>query len=102
MTRPLVPAGTRVRLVQTVLEPEERAPNLPADTAKLPYLLRVSGELIEDTELGCPARVRTAIGRELEGTLEVVEPAHTHTFGRPVQPLLGATAAIRRLKVDLR
>lgn len=97
-----IAAGTRVRIVQTLLTAEERAPNLPEDTAALPYLLRVNGELVEPGELGKPGRVRTAIGRELEGIIEVVEPADEHTFGRPVPPLVRAATAIRRLKEELR
>ena len=42
-----VPSGTWVELGRTVLEVEERAPGLPADTAAVPLVLRVSGFLLE-------------------------------------------------------
>ena len=35
--------GTWVEIEQVILTPEERATNLPEDTKKTPYVLRVSG-----------------------------------------------------------
>jgi hypothetical protein len=83
-----VPAGTWVQVEQLVLEPEERAAGLPEDTRQLPYLLRVSGFLLEDAALGDEARVRTMIGRELSGSLTTVNPSYDHSFGETVQELL--------------
>lgn len=83
-----VPAGTWVQVEQLVLEPEERAAGLPEDTRQVPYLLRVSGFLLEDAALGDEARVRTMIGRELSGSLTTVNPSYDHSFGETVQELL--------------
>jgi hypothetical protein len=83
-----VPAGTWVQVEQLVLEPEERATGLPEDTRQVPYLLRVSGFLLEDAALGDEARVRTMIGRELSGSLTTVNPSYDHSFGETVQELL--------------
>jgi len=83
-----VAAGTWVEIEQVVLEPRERAPGIPADTAAVPLLLRVSGFLAEDAVVGEPARVRTLIGRELDGVLRVVGPHYTHSFGEVVPELL--------------
>jgi 2-amino-4-ketopentanoate thiolase alpha subunit len=80
--------GTWVEIEQVVLTPEERAPSLPDDTRQTPYLLRVSGFLIEAAELGQPARIRTMIGRELNGTLKTVNPSYSHSFGTVVPELL--------------
>lgn len=80
--------GTWVEIEQIVLPPEQRAPTLPEDTRATPYVLRVSGFLIEPAELGGPARVRTLIGRELSGTLVRVNPSYTHSFGATVPELL--------------
>jgi hypothetical protein len=82
-----VAPGTRVQIRFTLLEPSERAPGLPEDTAAVPYVGRVRGTLLAAARAGGPATVRTASGRELSGELEVVEPADLHTFGRP-QPAL--------------
>jgi len=80
--------GVWVEIEKVLLEPEERAPNLPEDTAKTPYRLRVSGFLDEDAEPGGPARITTLIGNRYEGTLRVVNPGYTHSFGTTVPELL--------------
>jgi len=92
-----VAPGTRVALRQRLLEPHERAPSLPADSAALPYEALVRGILIEPGELGAQATVRTAAGRMLSGQLEVVEPADTHTFGQPAPALVAVDEAIADL-----
>lgn len=83
-----VSAGTWVQIEHRVLEPAERAPNLPEDTRQLPYVLRVSGFLLEDAAIGSEARVRTLIGRELQGSLTTVNPSYEHSFGETVPELL--------------
>lgn len=80
--------GTWVEIEQVVLTPEQRAPTLPEDTKQVPYLLRVSGFLIEPAELGEPARIRTIVGRELSGVLKTVNPSYSHSFGTVVPELL--------------
>jgi 2-amino-4-ketopentanoate thiolase alpha subunit len=80
--------GTWVEIEQVILTPEQRAQNLPEDTKRVPYMMRVSGFLIEPAELGGPARVRTIIGRELSGMLRIVNPSYNHSFGNTVPELL--------------
>lgn len=80
--------GTWVEIEQLVLKPEDRAPSLPEETRKVPYVLRVSGFLMEDAELGQHVRIRTRIGRELEGTLREANPSYAHSFGTVVPELL--------------
>lgn len=84
----LVKAGTWVEIEKTILTPEQRAKTLPDETRKVPYVLNVSGFLLEDAELGSPVRIRTIIDRELEGTLKRVNPSYKHTFGEVVPELL--------------
>jgi hypothetical protein len=83
-----VAKGTWVEIEQIVLKPEERAPTLPEDTKKVPYVLRVSGFLLEDAEMGEEVRIRTRIGRELAGILKTVNPSYSHSFGTVVPELL--------------
>jgi hypothetical protein len=71
-----------------VLEPAERAPTLPEDTRRVPYVLRVSGFLLEDAAIGADTRVRTLSGRELSGSLTTVNPSYDHSFGETVAELL--------------
>lgn len=80
--------GTWVEIEQVILTPEQRAPTLPEDTKQTPYLLRVSGFLIEAAEPGQPVRIRTIIGRELTGTLKTINPSYSHSFGTVVPELL--------------
>jgi hypothetical protein len=80
--------GTWVQVDRVVLTPSERAPTLPEDTRQVPYVLRVSGFLLDDAELDQEVRIRTLIGRELSGALRTVNPSYTHSFGETVQELL--------------
>ena len=84
-----VPKGSWVEIEAVLLKPEERAPNLPPDTAKVPYLLKVSGFLTEDSELGQTTAIRTLIGHEYRGLLKIVNPSYAHSFGATVPELLG-------------
>jgi hypothetical protein len=83
-----VTKGTWVQIEQVLLSPAERAPTLPEDTRQVPYVLRVSGFLLEAAELDHQARIRTLIGRELSGALRTVNPSYTHSFGETVPELL--------------
>jgi hypothetical protein len=83
-----IPAGTWVEVERVVLKPAERAPNIPEDTARTPYVLRVSGFLTETGEMGKDVTVRTLIGRTLSGTLRTVNPSYHHDFGDTVPELL--------------
>ncbi len=83
-----IQAGTWVEVEQVILTPEQRAPSLPEDTKKVPYLLRIAGFLMENAEMGATVRIRTIIGRELSGTLTTVNPSYSHSFGKVVPELL--------------
>lgn len=80
--------GTWVEIKQVILRPEERAQSMPEETRKTPYILRASGFLLEETELGQPARIKTIIGRELSGVLITVNPSYNHSFGKTIPELL--------------
>ncbi len=84
----IIKKGTWVEIEKTVLTPEERAPSLPEDTRKVPYVLRVSGFLLEDAKIGQQTRINTVIGRELTGKLLVVNPGYSHSFGDTIPELL--------------
>lgn len=84
----MVKAGSWVEIEAVLLAPQERADNLPDDTRATPYVLRVSGFLAADAELGEQVVVRSIIGREHHGTLRVANPGYTHSFGETVPELL--------------
>lgn len=83
-----VSVGTWVEIEQIVLQPEERAASLPEDTRRVPYVLKVSGFLLDEAELGDQVRVRTIIGRELTGKLITINPSYQHNFGTVIPELL--------------
>lgn len=83
-----ISAGTWVEIEKIILAPEQRAPTLPADTRQVPYVMRVAGFLLNDAEIGESVRIKTLIGRELEGNLTSVNPSYAHSFGKVVPELL--------------
>lgn len=80
--------GTWVEIESVVLRPEERAPGLPEDTAATPYVLRLSGFLEKEAELGDEVAVKSLIGRTHRGVLRAVNPSYEHGFGATVPELL--------------
>lgn len=80
--------GTWIEIEQVVLTPAERASTLPEDTKKVPYLMHVSGFLVEDAALGDNVEILTIIGRILSGKLVTVNPGYSHSFGKTVPELL--------------
>lgn len=80
--------GTWVEIEAVVLKPEERAPGLPEDTARTPYVLRLSGFLLEEAEVGQEVAVKSLIGRTHRGVLRAVNPSYGHSFGETVPELL--------------
>ncbi len=84
----LIKKGTWVEIEQVVLIPEQRASTLPEDTRNVPYILRVSGFLQQDAELGKQVEIKTRIGRTISGELKVVNPSYEHNFGKTVPELL--------------
>lgn len=83
-----IPAGTWVEIERVLLRPEERAPSLPQETRKCPYILNLSGFLLEPGELGAEVKIRTMIGRQQTGMLRRVNPSYDHSFGTIVPELL--------------
>lgn len=83
----VVRSGSWVQVHAAVLAPGERAPQVPADTQKVPLEMWVKGFLDEDAELGAEATVTTVTGRKVRGKLVAVNPAYTHGFGSEVPEL---------------
>jgi hypothetical protein len=83
-----IPKGTWVEIEQVVLQPAQRSASLPEDTKKVPYILRVSGFLQSDADLGDLVEIKTIIGRTIAGELKVILPSYAHSFGTVVPELL--------------
>lgn len=80
--------GSYVEIMQKVLEPEERAKNIPEDTKLYPQCLWAKGWLLEDSEIGCRSLIKTINGRMLEGILTEVNPRYSHDFGESIQEIM--------------
>lgn len=76
-----------VEVESVLLEPAERASNLPEDTASQPLTMWVKGFAQAAAALGDLVEVETMTGRRVTGTLVEVNPGYTHTFGRPAPEL---------------
>lgn len=80
--------GDWVQIHQIVLKPEERAPQVPEDTKKVPLELWVKGYALADAKLGEQIEIETTTGRKVKGELVAVNSKYTHTFGEFVPELL--------------
>jgi 2-amino-4-ketopentanoate thiolase alpha subunit len=80
-------AGAWVEVRYVLLEPADRAANLPADTAAQPLLVWVKGFAPAAGTVGEELTIETMTGRAVTGVLTEVNPGYTHTFGRPTPEL---------------
>lgn len=83
-----VKAGTWVEIEKILLTPEQRAPQVPEDTRHTPYVMKVAGFLTADALFGSEVTIKTLSGRIVKGTLHVVKPHYTHSFGDIVEELI--------------
>jgi len=79
--------GQWVQVHDIVLQPAERAPQVPDDTKKVPLELWVKGYLNADAEVGKTCEITTVTGRVVKGELAEIEPSYTHDFGKYVPEL---------------
>ncbi|MDF2522059.1 MAG: 2-amino-4-ketopentanoate thiolase [Clostridia bacterium] len=80
--------GDWVQIHQIVLQPEERAPQVPEDTKKVPLELWVKGVARTEAKLGEQIEVETTTGRIVKGELVAVNPKYIHSFGEFIPELL--------------
>lgn len=92
-----VERGSWVEIRSIVLEPGQRAPGVPEDTAQVALELRVKGVLMDSATAGEVVEVVTRSGRRLCGTLLAVNPAYTHGFGPPIAALMDVGREAREL-----
>ena len=77
----MIKKGSWVQIRKVVLNPDERAYNLPEATKKVPLLLWVKGYLLKDAEINDNVKIKTVTGRIEEGELLTVNPSYMHTYG---------------------
>lgn len=78
----MIKKGSWVQIKKIILNPEQRANNLPEATKKVPLLLWVKGTLINDSEIGETVEIKTVTGRSETGELIEVNPSYLHNFGK--------------------
>ena len=93
----LIDKGTWVEIHRIVLTPEERAPQLPEDTRRVPFEMRVRGFLAVAAHVGDEAEIITRAGRRLRGRLSEAMPAYDHSFGRPIPELAAIGGEAREI-----
>ena len=92
--------GDWVEIFDTILTPQQRAPNLPDDTASVPYTFRLRGFATEAGELGQKMTIRTQSGRLISGTLVKVNPTFDHNFGQCIPELNRTRMSLSRIMGD--
>jgi hypothetical protein len=76
-----------VEIERVLLEPGQRAPSVPPETAETPLLMWVRGFARSAAAVGDDVEVETASGRVVTGRLAAVNPGYRHSFGEPVPEL---------------
>lgn len=87
--------GDWVLTHRIVLTPEQRAPQVPEDTHKVPLEMWVKGYLTADAEIGDEVEIVTRTKRSVRGTLVEVNPRYTHDYGEFVPELLRVGDTVR-------
>jgi hypothetical protein len=93
----MVEKGTWVQIHKVILQPEERAPQIPEDTKKVPLEMWAKGFLSASAEIGSEVTVETVTGRKETGTLIKANPYHTHDFGKFIPELLTIDRQVREI-----
>ncbi|MEL7646916.1 MAG: 2-amino-4-oxopentanoate thiolase subunit OrtA [Sedimentibacter sp.] len=91
----MIKKGEWVLIHRNVLEPTQRAPQVPDDTKQVPLELWVKGYLQEDANIGDEVTVLTRTKREERGTLLEANPYYKHDFGKFVPELLRVSEQVR-------
>ena len=92
-----VKKGSWVQIKQIILEPGQRAPQVPQDTSQKPLIRLVKGFLTEDAGPGDNVTITTVIGRTMNGELVAVNPRYDHSFGPPPVGFSGIGGNLRRI-----
>jgi hypothetical protein len=93
----MIKKGEWVRIHKIILEPSERAPQVPEDTKQVPLEMWDKGFLQEDAEIGDEVTIETVTGRTETGTLTEVNPYYEHDFGKFVPELLTIDKQVRSI-----
>ena len=93
----MVKKGEWVRIHKIILQPSERAPQVPDDTKKVPLEMWVKGYLDADAKIGDEVSVVTATGRKETGKLIETNPSYDHSFGQFIPEILKIDEQVREM-----
>lgn len=91
----MIKKGEWVRIHKIILEPSERAPQVPDDTKASPLEMWDKGFLQADAEIGDEVEIETVTGRKETGKLIEVNSYYTHDFGKFIPELLTIDKQVR-------
>ena len=93
----LAKKGDWVMIYNIILEPKERAPQIPEDTKKVPLEMWTKGFLLKKTEVGETATIETIVGRKVSGKLVEIHPNHKHNYGDHVPEILQIGRSLKEI-----
>jgi hypothetical protein len=91
-----------VEVEYVLLEPGDRSPSLPEDTAAQPLLVWVKGFAKGPAAVGEELTIETVTGRIVTGRLTTTTPGYYHTFGDPIPELVRVGRDLRSRVADAR
>lgn len=81
--------GDWVRIHKLILTADERAPQVPDDTKKVPLEMWDKGFLLDKfATVGDEVEVETIIGRRLSGKMIEINPQFSHSWGNCIPEIL--------------
>lgn len=80
--------GDWVKIHRIILQGEDRAPQVPEDTKKVPLEMWVKGYAEASGQVGDTLEVKTLTGRLECGKVIEVNPTYTHSFGEFIPEIL--------------
>ena len=93
----MIKKGEWVRIHKIILQPSERAPQVPDDTKAVPLEMWDKGFLLADANMGDEVEVETVTGRREAGTLIEVNPYYNHDYGKFIPELLAIDNQVREI-----
>jgi hypothetical protein len=91
-----------VEVEYVLLEPADRSPSLPEDTAAQSLVVWVKGFASAPAAIGEETTVETITGRLVTGRLTSTKPGYHHTFGDPIPELVHVGRDLRARLADAR
>lgn len=93
----VVKKGSWVEIHNIVLEPKDRAQNIPDDTKSVPLEMRVKGFIVSDGKIGEEVDILTPAKRVIKGRLSEVNPSYDHGFGPPIPELVNIGMEVKEI-----